>query len=264
MLLPRIGRRSLHVIILLMFCSAAPMSWAGSSEGEICNVSADYALGLEDYSAAIALHRKFLRLHPDNALVHYHLGFAYGMTGRSSEEMSEYLKAVRLGLRDWDLFLNLGLAYLERQDYPNAVSALETSVSRGPQHPEAHFNLALAYEKAARLSDAMREIIVALRIAPADPDIRNTKAIICAESSDLKCAHDEWTLLLQVAPNYVPARKNLAILMGCAPQPPPSSPNVVEIPQLFASASWPGHQPIATSRRAAASSVPAIDAPNGQ
>jgi Flp pilus assembly protein TadD len=259
MLQPHVGLRSVHITIMLMLCSAAPMSWAGSSEGEICNVSGDYALGLEDYSAAIALHRQFLRSHPDNALAHYHLGFAYSMTGRSSEEMREYLKAVSLGLRDWDLFLDLGLAYLDRQDYPNAVSALETSVLRGPQHPEAHFNLAFAHEKAARLSGAMREIIVALRMAPADPDIHNTRAIFCAESGDLKCAHDEWTLLLQVAPNYVPARMNFAILRGSAPQLRPSSPNVVQIPQLFASASWPNHKQAATPLRPAMRSAAHMD-----
>ena len=110
----------------------------------------------------------------------------------------------------------------------------------------------------------MREIIVALRMAPADPDIRNTKAIICAESGDLKCAHNEWTLLLQAVPNYVPARMNLAILMGSAPQLPPSSPNVVQIPQSLAPASWPIYQPIATSLRSAISSAAAIDAPKGR
>jgi hypothetical protein len=74
-------------------------------------------------------------------------------------------------------------------------------------------------------------------MAPADLDMRNTKAIICAESGDLKCAHDEWALLLQMAPGYAPARTNLAILMGAAPESHPTLPNTVEIPQLIASGS---------------------------
>jgi tetratricopeptide (TPR) repeat protein len=223
---------ALQVLIL-----GSGASNAATPEEQICDVTADSALGLENYPAAIALHRKVLQSHPDNALAHYHLGFAYGMIGRGSEEVSEYLKAASLGLREWDLFLDLGLAYLDQQDYLKAVSALETSVSLGPQHPEAHFNLALAYEKAGRLNDAMKEITSSLRIAPADLDIRNTKAIICAEVGNLKCAHDEWTALLQIAPNYVPARTNLATLTGAAPISHSSFPDRAVIPQLLASES---------------------------
>jgi Flp pilus assembly protein TadD len=125
-------------------------------------------------------------LHPDKALAHYHLGFAYGMMGQGSDEVREYRNAVRLGLREWDLSLDLALAYLEQRDYPNAVYALQTSVSLGSEHPERHCNVAMSYENALQLSDAMSEIVIALRMVSADPDIRNTKAIICAESGYLE------------------------------------------------------------------------------
>ena len=52
----------------------------------------------------------------NNALAHYHLGFAYGMTGNVSKEISEYRTAIGLGLKVWDLFLNLGLAYYDQHD----------------------------------------------------------------------------------------------------------------------------------------------------
>jgi Flp pilus assembly protein TadD len=223
-----------------------------ADEEQTCSVSADSALGLENYPAAITLHRSFLLSHPDDALAHYHLGFAYGMVGRGSEEIREYRKAVTLGLRAWDLFLDLGLAYLEQRDYMKSIDALQTSVTLGREHPEAHFNLAIAYENAGRLNDAMRETISALRMAPADPDLRNTKAIICAEMGNLTCARDEWTLLLKIAPGYAPARTNLAILMGSAPDLHRSSPNAVEIPQLTAVESWPSHQPNAMPTETAA------------
>jgi Flp pilus assembly protein TadD len=200
-------------------------------QGEICDVKADYALGVEDYGTAITLHRRLLRSQPNNALAHYHLGFAYGMTGSDSAEEIEYLKAARLGLRQWDLFLNLGLVYLEQRDWPNAANALETSARLGPDHPEAHFNLAIAYEQLGRLADAMKEIAASVRMAPADLDMRNTKAIICAEEGDLQCARDEWVMLTQMAPDYLPARANLAILSESSGQLHGSSLETIEIPQ---------------------------------
>jgi Flp pilus assembly protein TadD len=194
-------------------------SWAASTQG-VCDVNADFALGVEDYPAAIALHRKVLRAHKDNALAHYHLGFAYGITGRTTDEIREYLIAVRLSLDKWDLFLNLGLAYLDQKDWPNAIKTLQIAVLLGPDHPEAHFNLAIAYEMSGRLPEAIQEITASLHLAPKDPEIRNAKAIICAKAGDLVCARDEWTRLTQVAPDYIPARVNLAILNGSHIQPP--------------------------------------------
>ena len=95
---------------VLLFLLWTGKSYAEAAEGQVCDIVADSALSLEDYPTAIALHRTFLQAHPDNALAHYHLGFAYGMTGRSGEEIHEYRNAASLGLRVWDLFLDMGLA----------------------------------------------------------------------------------------------------------------------------------------------------------
>jgi tetratricopeptide (TPR) repeat protein len=201
-------------ITLALLFPCATSSWAAALQEGICDVNADFVLGLEDYPTAIALHRKALRAHNDNALAHYHLGFAYGMTGHTTEEISEYLAAARLGLDKWDLFLNLGLAYLSENDWPKAIKTLQTAVSLGPRHPETHFNLAIAYEKGRRLREALLEITASLHLAPEDPDGRNTKAIICVELGDLVCARDEWAHLVRVEPDYAPAQANLSTLNG--------------------------------------------------
>jgi len=182
------------------------------TDAQICDLDADFALGREDYPAAIILHRKLLQTQPDNALAHYHLGFAYGMTGRTSEELTEYLTAARLGLKSWDLFLNLGLAYLGQHEPDPATEAFATAVALGRQHPETHFNLALAYESTNRLYAALKEIEIARRLSPQDPDVANTNAIICVETGDTIRAREIWTELIQLAPDYAPAQANLHIL----------------------------------------------------
>ena len=147
-------------IVLVNVTTARAYTWEA-----VCDVGADYALGLENYPETIRLHQEVLTTHPGNALAHYHLGFAYGMSGRKTDEISEYLAAAKLGLDKWDLFLNLGLAYLGRNDRPNAIKALQTAVLLGPEHPEAHYNLAIAYEEGNRLREALQEVIVSLRLA---------------------------------------------------------------------------------------------------
>jgi hypothetical protein len=76
----------LVVAILLLSLSIACTATAGGGEQQVCDVGADYALGVEDYPQAISLHGEVVRKHPDNALAHYHLGFAEGMMGNRTAE----------------------------------------------------------------------------------------------------------------------------------------------------------------------------------
>jgi tetratricopeptide (TPR) repeat protein len=209
----RRAARLAALILSIVFLTVAH-SWASASKDEICDINADYALGREDYPAAILMHRNVLRAHSSNALAHYHLGFAYGMIGKTKDEVSEYLLAVKLGLNNWDLFLNLGLAYLAQSNWPNAVKSLQTAVAHGPTHAEAHFNLALAYEKCGKFDKALQEVTASLKLAPKDPDEHNEKAIICSELRDFACAREEWTYLVKTVPGYMTAQINLAILDG--------------------------------------------------
>ena len=197
---------------LLLAFSVVIRNAVAAANDQICDVVADFALGQEDYPKAIVLHRRFLRFDPNNALAHYHLGFAYGMVGRTDKEISEYLMAIKLGLHRWDLFLNLGQAYISEQDLAKAAAALELAESAGPQHAEAHFNLALVYESENKLNKALREIAIARRLAPKDPDAGNTNALICVEMGNVACARDIWTKLTQTLPHYAPARVNLALI----------------------------------------------------
>jgi Flp pilus assembly protein TadD len=76
---------------LLVFSSAIASGPALARKADrlVCDVAADNALAAQDYPTAIDLHRKLLRLGKNNALAHYHLGFAYGMTANVSEEIRE-------------------------------------------------------------------------------------------------------------------------------------------------------------------------------
>jgi protein O-GlcNAc transferase len=200
------------VATMLMTFSVVTSSAAVTPAGGACDVAADVAMEVGDYATAITLHQRLLLSDENSALAHYHLGFAYGMVGLTAEEIGEYRTAIGLGFKKWDLFLNLGLAYADRQDLEDAAAALETAVSLGPEHAETHFNLTVVYERENRLNEALEQIIAALVLDPGDRDAVNTDAIICARMGDLASARSIWTQLIRVAPDYAPARTNLALL----------------------------------------------------
>ena len=200
---------------LILFIGAGSVLAASNMVGddkEICDVNADAALGIENYPTAIRLHLDVLRSHPEEALAHYHLGFAYAMVGRREEELREYRKAAALGLQLWDLYLNLGLAYLDRGQLNEGATSLEHAALIGPRHFKINYNLALVYEKEGRLSEALQQITLSRKLQPRDLDAGNTNAIICVDMGDLACAREIWTQQLRESPEYHLAQVNLSLL----------------------------------------------------
>jgi len=190
--------------------SATPL--AASTEEQICDLDADYSLGVGDYPEAIRLHREIVRQSPRNALAHYHLGFALGMMRYREAEVREYQRAAALGLRNWDLFLNLGLAQADNGDLRAATDSLRRAVLLGKDHSESHFNLALVYERRGMLIDAERETQATLRLSSGQPDARNLLGVIYADEGENVRASVIWRELVRDDPDYEPARTNLALL----------------------------------------------------
>jgi Flp pilus assembly protein TadD len=202
----------LAAAILLLPLRISCNAIAGGADEQVCNVDADYSLGVEDYTKAIRLHREVVRRFPENALAHYHLGFALGMMGDRTAELREYRRAAALGLRNWDLFLNLELAQLENGDMDAATDSLRTAVLLGDEHVESHIDLAVAYERRGMLTDAERETRASLRLNRKQPDARNLLGVIYAREGKTVRASLVWRELLRDVPDYEPARENLALL----------------------------------------------------
>jgi Flp pilus assembly protein TadD len=198
--------------ILLLLLLIVDNEIAGGTEEQVCDVRADYVLGIEDYPEAIRLHAEVVRKAPENALAHYHLGFAQGEMGNRTAELSEYQRAAALGLRDWDLFLNLGLAQLENGDLNAATDSLQRAALLGEEHSESHFNLALVEERRGMLANAEHETLTSLVLKPGQPDARNLLAVIYFQEGKTTRASLVWRELVRDLPDYQPARANLALV----------------------------------------------------
>jgi Flp pilus assembly protein TadD len=198
--------------LLVTLVAQDRIATAAVLQDEICDVTADYHLGAGNYLRAAELHQKLLAAHPNDALAHYHLGFAYGMLGMRDKEVAEYRQAVGLGLKQWDLFLNLGRVYLEDGKAEAAADAFRYAVSFGPDRPESHYNLGLAYERRGMFTQARNELMESLLLDPKQPDARNMMAVIDVEVGDDASARKVWAELARTDPGFAPARTNLAIL----------------------------------------------------
>jgi Flp pilus assembly protein TadD len=226
-------RIELSAAIFLFSLSFLRSASAGGGDQQVCDIGADYELGIEDYSDAIRLHKAVVRKRPNDALAHYHLGFAQGVMGDRTAELSEYQRAAALGLRNWDLFLTLGLAQLENGDLVPATDSLRRAVLLGENHSESHFNLGLVYERRGLLADAEREMLASLALNPRQPDARNMLGVIDAREGSTARARLLWSELVRDVPGYAPARTNLALL-GSQTQVVPGEMAAVVLPSAAA------------------------------
>jgi type IV pilus assembly protein PilF len=70
--------------------------------------------------------------------------------------------------------LQLGAAYLQRNDLALAREKLEKAVEQDPDLPSARAYLGLVYERIGNQKDARRQYDAAIRLAPDEPSIVNT------------------------------------------------------------------------------------------
>jgi tetratricopeptide (TPR) repeat protein len=205
------------IAFLLLSLAIGTRSFAGADDGQVCDVNADYSLGVEDYSETIRRHVEVVRQHPDNAIAHYHLGFAQGMAGDRTAEIREYQRAQALGLRSWDLFLNEGLAQLENGDLDAAVKSIRLAARLGGDHFEAHFELARLDARIGMLAEAEHETLASLQLGPERPEARNLLAVIYAEEGHTARAYSIWRELVQELPDFEPAQINLSLVDSATP-----------------------------------------------
>lgn len=203
-----------RIATVLAVIIAAPIALTTQvhATGLVCDSTADYYLGREDYADAIAAHQRMLAVKPGDALAHYHLGFAYGMTGHRQAELSEYRKAAALGLRQWDFELNFGRAELESDDPAAAADSFKQAIALAPHRPEGYFNLGLAEERRRMFPQALEALTASLALDPNQPDARNMLGVIYAEQGDFARARQVWTKLVRTSPDFAPARENLTVL----------------------------------------------------
>jgi tetratricopeptide (TPR) repeat protein len=198
--------------VLIPRPSAAETNREDNIEQGVCDPLADYYLGMEDYPDAIRRHRIVIQHEPDNALAHYHLGFAYGAIGDHRDELIQYEKAIALGLNDWQLFVNLGLLYAQDGRIGSALDVMRLATLLGPYQPETHFNLGVLDERMGLFQPAEQEMLLSLRLDPDQLDARNQLGVIYAEEGNYSRAREEWTDLLRSDPQYSPAQANLLVL----------------------------------------------------
>ena len=105
---------------------------------------------------------RFVRLHPENPSAHYYYAVALGKQEPFSEELpvmeSELKRAIELDPQLGGAYLELGILYSQRKDYPEAIAAFQKAIEITPLPAEAHYRLGQVYGRTGAAEKAGKEI----------------------------------------------------------------------------------------------------------
>jgi superkiller protein 3 len=120
---------------------------------------------------AIAAFRRALELNPYYVDVHNDLGTALVLSGKRAEGKSEFLAAFNDATNPTPEIAarNLGQAYLDEKDYPEAVNWFRTSFSRNKAYPDPYLGFADAVSAAGRPDEAVNPLEAGLKEMPGNP-----------------------------------------------------------------------------------------------
>jgi Flp pilus assembly protein TadD len=132
---------------------------------------AQAAMDRKDYEAAVTAYQEYLSKKPDDATVHYDLGYAYTAMQKSAEATKEYEKAISLDPKMAAAYQNLGLTLLT-SDPAAAVAPLQKAAELLPEDARAKWLLGTALETNGKLDLAIDQYEAAKKLDNKDPDIQ--------------------------------------------------------------------------------------------
>jgi Tfp pilus assembly protein PilF len=166
------------------------------------------------YADAANLLEQAVRTDPSQAYGYNALGIAY-------LEQAQYAKAIP-ALRDASRLApnwsyprhNLALAYEESGNTQGAIQAYQEAMRLTPQFSYLPYNLGLVYQRINRRKDAEASYRKAAALAPDSGEPLNALGSLKAAEGKTAEAEQLYRQALQKNPTMLPARHNLALLLG--------------------------------------------------
>jgi Tfp pilus assembly protein PilF len=110
--------------------------------------------------------------------------------------------------RDFDR----AVEFLNNDDFEKAIELLEKIVETSPGVTAPYINLAIAYRKIGKPGPAEEHLKAALKLFPKHPVASNEYGLLLRTAGRFTEARNVYEATIAKYPEYLPARKNLAIL----------------------------------------------------
>jgi tetratricopeptide (TPR) repeat protein len=131
--------------------------------GKLALLSANYAAAAEDFQRSVQVNAL-------QKIILYNYALALSAVGRRDEAIQQYTFALRLDPMFLPAYSNLGLLYMHKKDFPNAIASFETVLRSDPNHTTANLNLARIYMQTGNRALARDHVSRVLSVSPANQE----------------------------------------------------------------------------------------------
>jgi len=124
-----------------------------------------------DYAKVATLLADYLKDHPENAQVHFQLGYALAKLKRFPESAREYRRATEIDPTSAKAHINLGLALMATGEYAGAAAAFEHAAELMPGQAKPRVLAAEAFKRGDKFPEAIQQYKLAASVDPKNYDI---------------------------------------------------------------------------------------------
>lgn len=202
-----------------------------------------------DYDSAIETYKKFIAIHPNNAMLHSNVANLYFMKGDPKTAVSHYQAAITLNPNhNWtsivaqtlgyiqqnvtknteaalssyqiaytltpkeiDIYISLGSAFYDVEDYENALIVYRRALELEPKNAKIHCNLGYLYWGMGELTEAIKEYNLSISFDPTYDIAHNNLGVIYLDDlAHINKAKECFERAIDMNPNYALALYNLA------------------------------------------------------
>jgi len=182
-----------------------PLSTKWVKNAAYHTIMGQQALSINEPGKALEHFQKVAEIYPAIEGLHRTLGMLYLQRGEYTSAAGHLEKAL-LEEEAFDIFNNLGAAYMGAEAYDAAERYLKRAFALQPENPASHKNLAVLYRQMKRENEAVYHFEKYLDLRPGDLETMQTYALYLTSLGRWNEAADFLTTLTQevkeVAPIY--------------------------------------------------------------
>jgi protein O-GlcNAc transferase len=166
--------------------------------------AAQDAISTNDYASAAQDYRDYLAKKPDDAVVHYDLGYAYTALQKPADAKSEYEKAIALDPKMAAAYQNLGVTLIPT-DPAAAIEPLQHAAELMPEDARTKWLLGVALEATKKDALAIQQYQAAEKLDPKSVEIHNSLGFALLRAGRAGEAETEFRAALSLLPAGQPA-----------------------------------------------------------
>jgi len=152
------------------------------------------------------------------------MGVALAATGRTSDAIAAYDKALFINNDSSQTHNNLGSALAESGRFDEAMAHIQKAIELNPDNGAAHINLGHLLEVKGQRDAAIQQLIAGIELAPKNSDGHNIYGVILARQGKLDEAIVELQKAVELAPNSAECHYNLGRALAASSRFPEALP----------------------------------------